>query len=61
LASYFDNVQHHQLLAMVAQRVSDPAILHLLKLILRATGHKGLPQGGPLTPPTQEITSNLIA
>ena len=50
LASYFDNVQHHQLLAMVARRVSDPAILRLLKLILRATGHKGLPQGGPLSP-----------
>ena len=50
LASYFDNVQHHQLLAMVARRVSDPAILRTLKLILRATGHKGLPQGGPLSP-----------
>jgi RNA-directed DNA polymerase len=50
LASYFDNVQHHQLLAMVARRVSDPAILHLLKRILRATGQKGLPQGGPLSP-----------
>jgi RNA-directed DNA polymerase len=50
LANYFDNVQHHQLLTMVARRVSDPAILHLLKLILRATGRKGLPQGGPLSP-----------
>jgi len=50
LAAYFDNVQHHQLLAMVAKRVSDPAILHLLALILRATGRKGLPQGGPLSP-----------
>jgi RNA-directed DNA polymerase len=50
LQSYFDNVQHHQLLAMVAKRVSDPAILHLLALILRATGRKGLPQGGPLSP-----------
>jgi len=50
LHSYFDNVQHHQLLAMVAKRVSDSAILHLLALILRATGRKGLPQGGPLSP-----------
>ncbi|MGA8705916.1 MAG: group II intron reverse transcriptase/maturase, partial [Steroidobacteraceae bacterium] len=50
LANYFDNVQHHQLLAMVARRVSDPAILHLLKLILGATGRKGIPQGGPLSP-----------
>lgn len=61
LHAYFDQVQHHILLAMVAKRVSDPAILHLLKLILRATGQRGVPQGGPLTPPTQEITSNLIA
>lgn len=38
------------LLAKVAKRVSDPAILHLLKLILRAGSRKGLPQGGPLSP-----------
>ncbi len=50
LQSYFDNVQHQLLLAMMAKRVSDPAILHLLALILRATGRKGLPQGGPLSP-----------
>ncbi len=50
LHAYFDNVQHHVLLAMVAKRVSDPAILHLLKQILRATGRRGLPQGGPLSP-----------
>jgi RNA-directed DNA polymerase len=50
LRAYFDNVQHHTLLAMVARRVSDPAILHLLKLILRAAGRRGLPQGGPLSP-----------
>jgi len=50
LHNYFDNVRHHQLLAMVAQRVSDPAVLRLLKLVLEATGRKGLPQGGPLSP-----------
>jgi len=50
LHNYFDNVQHHQLLTMVAKRVSDPAVLRLLKLILEATGRKGLPQGGPLSP-----------
>jgi len=44
------NVQHHVLLGMVAKRVSDPAVLHLLALILRATGRRGLPQGGPLSP-----------
>jgi len=50
LAAYFDNVQHHVLLGMVAKRVSDPAVLRLLKLILRAAGRRGLPQGGPLSP-----------
>jgi RNA-directed DNA polymerase len=50
LHAYFDQVQHHILLAMVAKRVRDPAILHLLKLILRATGQRGVPQGGPLSP-----------
>ena len=50
LAAYFDNVQHHKLLEMVAKRVSDSAILRLLKLILQAMGRQGLPQGGPLSP-----------
>jgi RNA-directed DNA polymerase len=50
LHAYFDHVQHHILLARVAKRVSDPAILHLLKMILQATGRRGLPQGGPLSP-----------
>ncbi len=50
LHAYFDHVQQHVLLAKVAKRVSDPAILHLLKQVLRATGRRGLPQGGPLSP-----------
>jgi RNA-directed DNA polymerase len=50
LAAYFDNVKHYKLLEMVAKRVSDPVVLRLLRLILRAAGHKGLPQGGPLSP-----------
>jgi RNA-directed DNA polymerase len=55
LAAYFDNVPHHALLGMVAKRVSDPAVLWLLKQILRATGRRGLPQGGPLSP----VLSNI--
>jgi RNA-directed DNA polymerase len=50
LAAYFDNVQHHVLLRMVAKRVSDAAVLRLLKRILQGTGRQGLPQGGPLSP-----------
>ena len=46
LQAYFDNVRHHLLLAKVAQRVNDPDILHMLKLILKASGKQGVPQGG---------------
>jgi RNA-directed DNA polymerase len=55
LQAYFDNVRHHVLLAKVAQRGSDPAILHVLKLILKASGKQGVPQGGVLSP----VLSNL--
>jgi RNA-directed DNA polymerase len=59
LASYFDNVQHSLLLEKVARRVHDDAVMHLLKMILKATGKKGVPQGGVITPRTQSITSSL--
>jgi RNA-directed DNA polymerase len=37
-------------LAKVAQRVSDGDVLHLLKLILKASGSQGVPQGGVISP-----------
>src|ERR1700687_444399 len=55
LASYFDNVQHSLLLEKVARRVRDDAVMHLLKMILKATGKKGVPQGGVISP----LLSNL--
>src|ERR1700674_1476976 len=55
LKAYFDNVQHCLLLEKVARRVRDDAVMHLLKMILQATGKKGVPQGGVISP----LLSNL--
>ncbi len=55
LQAYFDNIQHHLLLAKVAQRVNDPEVLHVLKLMLQVSGKKGVAQGGVLSP----LLSNL--
>jgi RNA-directed DNA polymerase len=38
------------LLEKVGGRVQDAAVMHLLKMILKATGKKGVPQGGVVSP-----------
>ena len=60
LASYFDNVQHSLLLEKVARRVHDDAVMHLLKMILKATGKKGVPQGGVISPLLSNLYLNEI-
>src|SRR6266481_2471003 len=50
LRAYFDNVQHYLLLEKVARRVQDDEVMHLLKMMLKATGEKGVPQGGVISP-----------
>jgi len=55
LRSYFDNVGHDRLLAKVAERVNDADIMRLLKMMLKANGQRGVPQGGVISP----LLSNL--
>jgi RNA-directed DNA polymerase len=55
LSAYFDNVQHHILLGKVAKRINDSKVMRLLKLMLKANGKVGVPQGGLISP----LMSNL--
>lgn len=55
LKAYFDSVRHDRLLAKVARRVQDEDVMHLLKMILKASGTVGVPQGGVISP----LLSNL--
>jgi RNA-directed DNA polymerase len=50
VAAFFDTVRHDVLLGKVARRVQDGEILHLVKLMLKASGKRGVPQGGVLSP-----------
>ena len=60
LRAYFDNVKHDILLTKVARRVADDDVMHLLKLILKATGAKGVPQGGVISPLLSNVYLNEV-
>jgi RNA-directed DNA polymerase len=60
LTRYFDNIRHSVLLEKIARRVQDPQVLHLVKQVIKVSGPRGVPQGGPFSPLAANIYLNDV-
>jgi group II intron reverse transcriptase/maturase len=60
LSRYFDTIRHSTLLEKIGRRIQDPAVMHLIKQILKVCGRKGVPQGGPFSPLAANIYLNEV-
>jgi len=60
ISNFFGNVRHDIALKKIAERVQDKDVLRLTKLILKASGKTGLPQGNPLSPLISNLYLNCI-
>lgn len=60
LTRYFDNIRHSILLDKIAERVQDPQVMHLIKQLIKVSGKRGVPQGGPFSPLAANIYLNAV-
>src|SRR5271165_5641187 len=60
LADYFGSIPHAELLKSAAQRGDDADVMHLLKVMLKAGGKQGVPQGGVISPRASRFLQKLV-